>query len=66
MPPEWEAVGGRESSVAMRAYWRYEQKFKTGIIPHDLKAGRHYVTLEIRQEGNPSRIFIPFTFMNTL
>ena len=66
LPPEWEAVGGRESAVTMRAYWQYEQRFQTGIVPHELKAGCHYVTLEIRQEGNPSRIFIPFTFMNTL
>ena len=66
MPPEWEAVGGRESTVVLREYEKCDQVFKTGIIPHELRAGRYPITLEIRQEGNPSRIYIPFTFMNTL
>lgn len=66
MPPEWEAVGGRESAVVMRRYWQLDQIYKTAIIPHALYGGRHDVTLEIRQEGNPSRLYIPFTFMNIL
>ncbi len=66
MPPEWEAIGGRESTIVIRDYWAGDQVFSTGIIPHELKAGRYEITLEIRQPSNPSRMYIPFTFMNTL
>jgi ADP-ribosylglycohydrolase len=66
MPPEWEAVGGRESTMTLHEHWRGEESYRTGIIPHELRKGRYFVTLEIRQENYPTRIFIPFTFMNTL
>lgn len=66
LPAEWEAIGGRESAVVMRRYWDEAQIFRTGVIPHGLCGGRHDITLEIRQEGTPTRLYIPFTFMNTL
>lgn len=66
MPEGWEAVGGRESMFSLTEHWEGEQKFCTGIIPHGVNAGKYDVTLEIRSESTPSRIFIPFTFVNML
>ncbi len=65
MPDSWEAIGGKKSAFTMeRAF--HEKFYKTGFIPHDLTESKYEILLEIRLGTFPSRIFIPFVFMNAL
>ena len=44
----------------------HEKYLKTGIVPHNLTQGKYEITLEIRLGTFPSRIYVPFVFMNAL
>ncbi len=65
LPESWEAIGGKKTSFAMeRAF--HEKYYKTGFVPHGLTESKYEILLELRLGTFPSRIFIPFVFMNTL
>lgn len=64
LPPEWEAVGGRESSACMKGHWDNGAVRHLTVIPHGLQQARYCVTLEIRETATPARAYIPFTFLN--
>ena len=65
VPEDWEVIGGKKSMFTMeRAF--HEKFLKTGIIPHNLTEGKYEITLEIRLGTFPSRIYIPFVFMNAI
>ena len=65
VPEDWEVVGGKKSMFTMeRAF--HEKFLKTGLIPHNLTEGKYEITLEIRLGTFPSRIYVPFVFMNVI
>ena len=65
VPEDWEVKGGKRAMFTMeRAF--HEKYLKTGIIPHNLTQGKYEITLEIRLGTFPSRIYVPFVFMNAI
>lgn len=65
VPEDWEVIGGKKAMFTMeRAF--HEKFFSTGIIPHNITEAKYEILLEIRLGTFPSRIFVPFVFMNTL
>ena len=65
VPEDWEVKGGTRSMCTMeRAF--HEKHLKTGIIPHNLTQGKYEITLEISLGTFPSRIYVPFVFMNAI
>lgn len=66
LPEDWTITSGKESCMLMdqeHAQGRFSEKTFT-ILPQNLTQGKYELTLEIGCEGRPSKLYIPFIFIN--
>lgn len=66
LPEEWTITSGKEGCMLLdqeHSQGRFCEKSFT-IIPQNLTQGKYELTLEISCEGRPSKLYIPFVFIN--